>query len=392
MKVLVLLSRIPWPLDKGDKLRAYHHLKIIAQKHEVVLVCLTDTSPHPKAIENLSSYCSEVHFIKLSKPRIIWNLATSIFNDKPFQVNYFYQNSAQKKVDQIIEKHMPKHLFVQLVRTAEYVKKYHVITSTFDYMDAFSMGAERRIEKAIPGMKTLISMEAQRLKKYENYVFNNFTYKTIISATDRSLIEHPDHNEITVLPNGVDFTTFKKEGNSEKIYDLVFTGNMSYAPNVRAAHFLASEIIPILVKTHPNIKLAIAGIDPHPSVKRLSSKNIVVTGWLENITDAYNQSKVFIAPMQIGTGMQNKILEAMAMEVPCITSKLAAEAIGAIHEKHILIGNTAQEYAHYITQLIDTPQGYTSMIKEAYSFVRTNYDWETNGMPLLDLMESEPLN
>ena len=388
MKVLTLLSRIPWPLEKGDKLRAYHHIKLLSQEHEVILVCLTDSKPHPKAIENLSQFCQEIHFVKLSKLGIIWNLATSIFNDKPFQVNYFYQNQAQKKVDKIIEQHMPRHLFVQLIRTAEYTKKYHILSSTFDYMDAFSMGATRRIDKAIPGIKLLLTIEAKRLKKYENYIFNHFTHKTIISKTDRDLIQHPDKSEITILPNGVDFDLFKSDVSVQKKYDLVFTGNMSYPPNIKAAHFLAQKVIPLLVKQYPEIKLAIAGATPHHSVKRLASKNIIVTGWMDEITDAYNQSKIFIAPMEIGTGMQNKILEAMAMNIPCISSKLASEAIGAVHENNILIGNTAEDYVELITRLISNPGLSQKLSKNALEFVKTNYSWNENGKTLLKLIRT----
>ncbi len=388
MKVLVLLSRIPWPLEKGDKLRAYHHIKQISQEHEVILTCLTDSEPHPEAIDNLSPFCAEIHFIKLSKIAILWNLATSIFNDKPFQVNYFYQKSAQKRVNKIIEKHMPRHLFVQLVRTAEYVKKYHVISSTFDYMDAFSMGAERRIAKAFPGFKTMLTIEAKRLKKYENYVFNQFTNKIIISKADRELIEHPDKHQIHIVPNGVDFETFQSNTSVEKKYDLVFTGNMSYPPNVNAAQYLASEIIPLLTVSNPKIKMAIAGANPQTAVKRLASKNIVVTGWLNNITDAYNESKIFVAPMQIGTGMQNKILEAMAMKIPCVTSPLAAKAIGATHLVNVVIAKSPEEYVQLIDTLLNSRELRDRITNEAYIFVKKNYDWEENGKGLLKLIST----
>ena len=230
MKVLALLSRIPWPLEKGDKLRAYHHVKSIAEKHEVILVCLSDQKEHPQAREELLKFCDEVHFIRLNKLGILWNLGLSIFNTKPFSVNYFFQSSAQKKVHALIEKHMPRHMFIQLVRTAEYAKKYQLIPSTFDYMDAFSMGAQRRVNKAIPGLKHLLSIEASRLKNYENETFNFFTHKTIISETDRDLIQHPEKSKIEILPNGVDFQTFTKDDSVEKKYQLVFTGNMSYPP------------------------------------------------------------------------------------------------------------------------------------------------------------------
>lgn len=388
MKVLALLSRIPWPLEKGDKLRAYHHLKVIAKKHQVILVCLTDSKPHPQAIENLSPFCEEIHFIKLNKLGILWNLATTVFNDKPFQVNYFHQKSAQKKVDRIIEQHMPRHLFVQLIRTAEYVKKYHLLDSTFDYMDAFSMGAQRRIAKAVPGIKTLLKIEANRLKKYENYVFNRFDNKTIISINDRALIQHPDNEEIILLPNGVDFEKFQGSKEIEKKYELVFTGNMSYPPNIKAAQYLALQIMPLIHAKLPHAKLVIAGADPHSSVKNLASSHVTVTGWMDHITDAYNQAHVFIAPMQIGTGMQNKILEAMAMKVPCITSELAAEAIGAKHNHHILIANNTQEFADFAIDLISDSHQRNEITIKAYNWVKEKYDWEKNGSTLLQLIDN----
>lgn len=389
MKVLVLLSRIPWPLEKGDKLRAYHHIKEISKKHKVVLVCLSDSSPNKNALENLSPYCEEIHFVRLSRLGIFWNLILSVFNDKPFQVNYFYQKSAQKKVDRIIEKHLPKHLYVQLIRTAEYVKKYHVISSTFDYMDAFSMGAQRRIDKAIPGIKAIFTLEAKRLKRYENYVFNQFTHKTIISETDRDLIEHPDKTEIVIVPNGVDFSNFKPDANVDKQYDIVFTGNMNYPPNIKAAQYLSGKVVPLIKVNYPNIKVALAGANPHSSVKRLASSNIVVTGWMDEITEAYNQSKIFIAPMQIGTGMQNKILEAMAMGVPCITTSLAANAIGGTHENNMIVANTPEEFAKWTSMLLEDVELYQRIALNAKEFVHNNYDWAANSIPLLRLIESE---
>lgn len=164
---------------------------------------------------------------------------------------------------------------------------------------------------------------------------------------------------------------------------------MSYPPNVKAAKYLATEIIPILIKSHPDIKLLIAGASPTSSVKNLASPNIEVSGWMDNITDAYNNSKIFVAPMEIGTGMQNKILEAMAMKVPCITSELAAVAIGATHKKNILIGKTPEEYANFILELLVDSHLSSSLANSAHSFVQEKYSWSTNGIPLLNLIKFE---
>ena len=106
---------------------------------------------------------------------------------------------------------------------------------------------------------------------------------------------------------------------------------MSYPPNINAVVYIAEQIMPIIIKQIPNVKFLIAGATPTNDVKNLQSDNIHVTGWLDDIRDAYNESKVFLAPLQIGTGLQNKLLEAMAMKIPCITSSLANNAIGATH-------------------------------------------------------------
>lgn len=386
MKLFVLLSRIPWPLEKGDKLRAYHHLKELSKKHQIILVCLTDREPHGDAYINLKPLCKEIHFIQLSKVGILWNLIKTFFNDKPFQVNYFHQKQAQKQIDLLMAKHMPKHLFVQLIRTAEYVKKYHIIPSTFDYMDAFSTGAKRRVEKALPILKFIIGMEARRLKRYEKLVFNKFTNKTIISTTDRDLIEHPEKGLIQILPNGVDFNYFKKDPSYSKEYDVVFTGNMSYPPNVKAAHYLAQQIMPLLRNIRPKAKLLIAGATPHPKVKRLANEHIHVSGWMNQITDAYNSAHVFVAPMEIGTGMQNKILEAMAMHVPCITSSLAGDAIGGINNENLLLAESPQEYVTHIEKLLNDKAFKDRLTQNAFNFVSTHFDWKNNSKVLLNLI------
>lgn len=386
MKLFILLSRIPWPLEKGDKLRAYHHIKVLSKSHQIVLVCLSDSKPHPEAHQNLAPYCEEIHFIHLSKLGIAMNLLKTFFNDKPFQVNYFHQKSAQKQIDALMAQHMPKHLFVQLIRTAEYVKKYHIIPSTFDYMDAFSTGAKRRVEKAFPLFKSIIGMEARRLKRYEKLVFNKFTHKTIISTTDRELIEHPEKNLIHILPNGVDFTHFQADPQIEKSFELVFTGNMSYPPNVKAAHYLAEQVMPLLWEKRPKARLLIAGATPHPSVKRLANDKIEVSGWMDQITDAYNCAQVFIAPMEIGTGMQNKILEAMAMQIPCITSPLAGNAIGGTHFENLLLANTPQQYVDHIEDLLTNETTYQKIVANAYAFVHKQFNWEANSEILLQLI------
>ena len=168
---------------------------------------------------------------------------------------------------------------------------------------------------------------------------------------------------------------FFKPMEREKQYDLVFTGNMSYPPNVNAVEYLANEILPIVWKTRPETTLYIAGATPDPKVKKVASDKIIVSGWLDDIRDAYAQSRVFIAPMRIGTGLQNKLLEAMSMRLPAITSPLANASLGAKPDEEILIGSNAQEMAQHIITLLTDKEKADRLAQAGFDFTNRVYDW-----------------
>ncbi len=380
----MLLSRIPYPLEKGDKLRAWHHISELSKNHEIYLACLTDTKPHPEALEKLKQYCTEVRFYRLNKVGIFTRLISGLFSRQPFQVKYFYSYWVNKKIQAYIHEIKPDYVFSQLLRVTEYVKNNHSIPKILDYMDAFSKGMERRMNISKGIKKWFFKVEAKRLLEYENLIFDYFEHKTIISEQDRQLIYHPDQKKIVILSNGVDTNYFSPEPIAKK-YKLLFNGNMSYAPNVDCAQYISQEIIPTLKKRGMKINLLISGANPLLSIKNLASENITVSGWMDDIRDAYNSSEIFLAPMKIGTGLQNKLLEAMAMGLPCITTDLANNALKATPNKEILIGNTTDEIIDCIEQLINNQELYRVLSMQGRQFVLENYNWSAVSQPLKNL-------
>ena len=375
MKIFVLLPRIPYPLEKGDKLRAFNQIKQLAKKNEIVLCALNDDSKvsEQDAFHALQPYCQSINFIKITKPQIALGLVRAFCKGLPLQCGYFFNRKAARKVDALIAKHKPDMLFGQLLRVAEYIRHKN-LPKTLDYQDIFSYGMKRRANIASPVTRPVFNMEYRRLRRYEAAIFEDFNVKTIISEPDRALFPHEKRDEILIIPNGVDHDYFKPQ-NREKQYDLVFTGNMSYPPNVNAVEYLADEIMPIVWKTLPEAKLYIAGATPDPKVKRTASERIIISGWLDDIRDAYAQSRVFIAPMRIGTGLQNKLLEAMSMRLPAITSPLANASLGAKPNEEILIGSNAEEMANNIITLLSDTQKAEQMAKAGYDFTNRVYYW-----------------
>lgn len=375
MKIFVLLPRIPYPLEKGDKLRAFNQIKQLAKRNEIILCALNDNKKvnEQDAFHALQPYCQSINFIKITKPQIGLGLVRAFFKGLPMQCGYFYNRKAAKKVNALIAKHKPEMLFCQLLRTAEYIR-HKEIPKTIDYQDIFSYGMKRRADVASFVTRPIYNMEYRRLCRYEAAIFDDFDVKTIISAPDRDLFPHEHRNDILIVPNGVDHERYHPM-DCEKKYDLVFTGNMSYAPNVNAVEYLANEILPIVWKTLPEVKMYIAGATPDPRVKKCANEKIIVSGWLDDIRTAYAESRVFIAPMRIGTGLQNKLLEAMSMRLPAITSPLANASLGAKPNEEILVGSNAQEMAQHIVTLLTDKEKADRLAQAGFDFTNHVYDW-----------------
>ena len=375
MKILILLSRVPHRLDKGDKLRAYYQIKELARHHELILFALTEEPDEiPEATEALKKYCKHLYIFPQSTFKIARNLAHLFSNNKPPQVNYFYDPAAQEKVNKIIKTHQPDHIYCQLLRMAEYVRHVKDIPKTLDYMDAFSKGMTRRAAISSIYLNPVYTFEAKRLRKYEAEVFSDFEHTTIISTQDRNLIAHPKNQEIAIVPNGID-TGFFHPLERVKNFELVFAGNMSYAPNVDTAIFLAKKVLPLVLEELPDTRLLLAGATPSNRVLALQNENVYVSGWMDDIREAYASAKVFVAPMSIGTGVQNKVLEAMAMQVPCIISPLVNKGVGATANEHVLVGTSASEVAAHIVNLLSDKVLAETLAANAYEFVKENYDW-----------------
>lgn len=385
MRILFVLSRVPYPLEKGDKLRAFHFIRELSDNHEITLFCLADKRIDPEAKSKLRAFCSEVYIHRIPLYRKWLGLLIALFNKKPFQVEYFYSKSAQRKFDAFLEAHLPQHIFCQLIRTSEYAKKYSVIPKTLDYMDAFSAGMKRMAERASFPMSAVMNIEYLRLKNYEEQIAKEFQHRTIISEQDKACLNLKQ--SITVLPNGIGPQFFEDRSISQHRH-ILFTGNMSYRPNVESARFLAKEIMPLIWKEDPTIKLTLAGATPASTILALKSDRIEVTGWVDDIVAIYKSAKIFVAPMLINSGLQNKLLEAMACKVPCITTSLANNALGANSGWEILIGDTAQEIADHVLFLLTHTEEADNLGTQGHQYVIKNYSWKKEAERLEKLLLS----
>lgn len=373
-KVAVFASRFPYPLEKGDKLRLYYQLRGLQRTCDLYLFAISEEETSKADFEHILPFVKEIHFYRLDYFNRIFSVLKGLFSGLPWQTLFFYQEDIKKSIGEKIKIINPDHLYCQLARMACYVSDLPY-KKTLDYMDAFGVGMEKRVRVARWPIKWVYKKESSLMKKYEQKLLSEFDYFTIISDQDcYALTGKNEQNEIIINPNGVDdsFFNYPKE---EKYFDLVFVGNMGYLPNIEAVEFLVNTIMPLLPES---INLLIAGARPHQRVLQLASHRVSVGGWYDDIREAYAQAKIFIAPIWSGTGQQNKILEAMAMGLPCITTSVVNNAIRAEDGTEIVLANDAETFSEKIKQLLNSEETILNIGIKAKNFVKQNYSWTTN--------------
>jgi hypothetical protein len=189
--LVVVLPRFPYPLEKGDKLRAYHQIIGLSDAFNVVLFAVTDAPVPYESMDKLAHHCTQIAVFQRGLLSKFLNLFLCLFTQKPFQVGYFYSYRNAKRMHKLLKEIQPSHIYCQLIRAAEYIKDYHDCPKTIDYMDALSKGMERRIDHATWYSKRLFRIESIRLKNYEVRIFDYFEHASIISHQDQALIYHP---------------------------------------------------------------------------------------------------------------------------------------------------------------------------------------------------------
>lgn len=388
LRIAFIVSRYPWPLEKGDKLRAFNFIRYLSRFHDIYLFSLSNTDLDDAMVKALQPYCKNIIVYRIHRMRMIFGAVRAFFRRLPLQIGYFYFNSIAREMRDQITALSPGIVFCQLVRTAEYAKGLP-FPKVIDFQDSFSMNMERLSGKVSWYRRPFVKREARTLFRYEQMILSAFQFHTIIAEPDKMFFPSPDNEKIAIVPNGVDFDFLNDYDHvDQKKYDLLFLGNMSYAPNIDSAEFLVYHIMPKIWATRPETTLLIAGAYPVERIKKMQQKRVTVSGWIPDIRAAYHSCRVFIAPMRIGSGLQNKLLEAMASKLPAITTTLSNSSLNAEPNKEILIGDTCKDLAAAAILLLDDYE-YAQMVAEkGCAMVKERFNWSA----IISSLENKLLN
>jgi polysaccharide biosynthesis protein PslH len=373
MKILFILPRLPYPLISGERLRAFKFIEQLSKKHTVD-ICLLYS--HKKDLTNLGEiqkYCRHIEPVLQTRIEQIFNLFRSIYNFLPFQVNFYYSRKMKKAIAGMVEKNSYDIIHVFWVRMLPNVREINSRNVLLDHNDSLSLNMRRRavMEKNY-FKKAVFYLEYFNMKRFERLRIKDYYRSIVTSEIDRQvLVERP-----AVVPMGVDTTYFKPEPKDKDI-DLVFTGNMNYFPNVDAVIYFFKNIFPGLLKERQDIKFYIVGTNPVYKIRELSNNiNVFVTGFVPDVREYLNRSKIFVAPLRSGSGIQNKILEAMACELPVVSTSLGNAGIKAENNKQILIADTDVDFIEAALKLMTNAEDRARLGKSGRSFVEKEFSWE----------------
>lgn len=384
MKILVVLPRFPYPLEKGDKLRAYHQIMELSKRHEIYLFAVSHTKVTAEQRAALEPYCKSISVVTPTRFTSYFNVLRNYFRSKSLQMGYWDSRRARRTVKEMARMIQPDVVYNQMVRTVPFVARLP-FPKVMDFQDSLSLNTERRMDHSRGLWRAILHYEFKMLRSTEYNAFKIFDALTIISDVDSEAIPHQKNGEIHIVPNGVDTDYFQPQTSDlrPQTSSIVFTGNMSYAPNVDAAQYLVREVMPLVWAKIPSATLLLAGTDPKPAVRALASKRVSVSGRLDDIRQAYASAQLFVAPMRIGSGLQNKLLEAMSMQKACVTTSLAATPLAGAP---ILIGDNATQLAEHIVALIQNEDLRNRIASQGREFVLQHCSWSSAVEPLEKLL------
>lgn len=389
MRVLMLTHRIPYPPNKGDKIRSFHVLRHLAAHHEVMLATLVDDAADLPHLEVLRGFAPTVLHSRIDQRGRKLSSLVALLTGEPITLRHFYQRDLQASIDDLIEREGVDAVFCSSSPMAEYVfRSRHADTllraaiRAMDLIDVDSFKWAQYAERSPWWSSWIYRREARVLAAYERRIGAGFGHLFVVSEQEREFFPGGPPAHLRAMANGVDLDFFSPQFAAAGPLPspaVVFTGAMDYWPNVEGICWFVAHVWPLVRQQMPDARLYIVGNRPDAQVKRLAGANgITVTGFVQDVREYIAGAAVCVAPLRIARGIQNKVLEAMAMGKAVVASPQAFEGIAAEAGRDLLVAEDPGVFASEVLALLRDPSRALDMGRQARLRMEENYAWERN--------------
>ncbi len=389
--LLFLTHRIPYPPNKGDKIRSYHLLKYLSLHFKIHLGTFIDDPNDWQYTNKVDALCASTCYIELKPLLAKIQSLQGIVTGQPLSLAYYKNRQIQAWVNQTISVHSIKKVLIFSSVMAQFINQDHRVDMIVDFVDVDS-DKWRQYAQQSKGLKHWIyQREAYYLLSYEKVLAEQARASIFVSEHEaelfKTLATEVSH-KITHIYNGVDSDYFSPKIYFDSPYAdvdqvLVFTGAMDYRANVDAVVWFANEILPLIVKKQSTVKFYIVGSKPTKEVLALANNSVVVTGAVADIRPYIAYAHLVVAPLRIARGIQNKVLEAMAMEKYVVATTTAMEGIAQQQKLAVSVADNIKDIADEIIMQLQN----NSPAHKNRQYVQTMFSWEHNVKQLVNLLK-----
>ena len=393
MRILYLCHRFPYPPKRGGKIRPFNMIRHLAAAHEVVVCSLSRSDTETAEAQGIAPFCSEFHVEqvddRLQTLRMIATLPTPI----TASASFFHSGRLARRVRALLAQRPFDLIFVHCSSVAHYVRHVGDTPKILDFGD---MDSQKWLEyaryKPFP-LSMGYRWEGVRLAAEERRLARRFDLCTTTTRAEFDTLEsYATGTGADWFPNGVDSGYFAPSGVPYDPDSIVFVGRMDYYPNQQCMFEFCASVLPLLKAQRPTIKLQIVGAEPSPAVQALGSiEGVTVTGTVPDVRPHVTRAALTVAPLRIARGTQNKILEAMAMGVPVVTSGVAAGGVDAVPEHHLLVADSPADTCAAILRVLNDPGERDRLARAGRERMLSHHSW-AHSMTRLDAIIARCVN
>lgn len=396
MKLLFIAHRIPYPPNKGDKIRSFHELRALVERgHEVHLRAFADDLNDLNYQVDLARVCASVEIIPLRRSWARARAAANLITARPLSLGYFASRKMRRLVARAASENDFDAVFVYSSTMTQYVPRELASRTVVDMVDVDSEKWRDYAGRTNRLMARVYDLECKRLRKHEYNIVTRFANTIVTTRREAALLDRLDEftrrARLRVITNGVDLDYFQPSVQPPDTTSprLIFMGAMDYFANIEGARYFAEEVFPLIRARESRAKFSIIGANPGTEVKRLARyPGVNVTGFVEDVRPYLREAAVCVAPLRIARGVQNKVLEAMAAGKAIIATSEAVAGLRIAGGEHLIIADTPERFASAALEVIRDDGLRESLETRARYYVEAEHDWKPLLQKMVELVEA----
>ncbi|TDI83755.1 MAG: glycosyltransferase [Caldithrix sp.] len=381
MNILFISTEIPYPPDHGHHISTYNSLKGLAKNHNIFFVGFATTKKELKYKRAIKPLCVSADIFMIASGWRFWlSLFFNVFSPRPFIGQRYYKSAARKTIRNLLREDKIDFVHFDLLHVAPYYKVVRALPKVLGNRNVESLRFLRRLQTERNIIKVVyFYLQYFKLRRFEKKMPAKFDCCVLVSDVDKRFHARLTGNDnFVVIPNGVEIDYFTPNGIPHKSNTLVWVGSMKDPYNADAVDYFLENILPRIKTEIPDVEVNFVGASPTKLLKRKASENehLKISGFVDDVRPHMEQATVFIAPIRCGSGTKIKILNALSMSMPVVTTPVGAEGIAVVDDENIIIAKDDEDFANKTIMLLRNPEFAKNIGKNGRQLVEELYDWQ----------------